>query len=81
MNKIVSIKPFKCCEKDEFDNWLREPCCNISGMCYSDATNINDTIGNCICCGGEMFKENGTWYHHSQKDLKEEDRGTIHLGI
>lgn len=70
-----------CCEKDKDDNWIYEPCCGNSGVCDSDAESIKDTIGNCIHCGGEMFKENGNWYHHSQREIPEEERGTIHNGI
>lgn len=70
-----------CCEKDENGHWLKEPCCHLSGICESDATDKNDTIGNCIHCGGLMFKECGIWWHNSQEDIPINERGTQHIGI
>lgn len=71
----------ECCRKDENDDWLSEPCCNNSGVCESDATDPNATIGNCIHCGGEMFKEDGFWWHNSQDDIPIGERSTTHYGI
>jgi hypothetical protein len=71
----------ECWDKDVFGNYLYEACCYHNGICESDATNVNETIGSCIHCGGEMFKENGFWWHHSQKDIPLKERGTVHIGI
>lgn len=80
-NSNLINEPCSCCEKDENDNWIHEPCCNIWGECCSDANDEKDTIGNCIHCGAQMFKEDGFWYHHSQEEIPIEERGTIHYGI
>lgn len=45
-----------------------KPCC-WNGKCQSDGH-----LGLCICCGAEMFEENGYWFHHSQSDIPFEDR-------
>jgi hypothetical protein len=71
----------ECCKKYENGNWLSEPCCDSSGVCESDATDPNTTIGNCIHCGGEMFKEGGIWWHNSQQDIPIGERGTTHSGV
>lgn len=71
----------ECCKKDEQGYWLESPCCDFSGICDSDATDVNATIGNCIHCGGEMFKEGGIWWHNSQEEIPINDRGTRHDGI
>jgi len=42
---------------------------------------VNDKIGNCIHCGGEMFKEDGIWWHHTQEEIPIDERGTKHHGI
>lgn len=70
-----------CCDKDENENYLYEPCCYNSGVCQSDAIDKKETIGNCIHCGGEMFKENGLWFHHEQKEIPFEERFVVHYGI
>ena len=70
-----------CCKKDEFGNWISEPCCNNSGVCDSGVTNEKDTIGNCIHCGGEMFKEGGIWWHHTQAEIPIDERGIKHYSI
>lgn len=67
-----------CCKKDEQGNFIDEPCCGHSGIC--DAGPVTGDISNCICCGGEMFKENGDWFHHTQKDIPYSKRGRIHFG-
>lgn len=69
-----------CCEKDENDNWVHEPC-SSHGYCESDSTDEKDMIGYCIHCGGEMFKEEGFWYHHSQSDTPVEERLNHQFGI
>lgn len=66
----------ECCEKDENGNWKRQPCCHTSGLCDAG----DGKLGMCIHCGGEMFKENGLWWHHTQKDIPIQERGTIHSG-
>lgn len=71
----------KCCSKDENGNWISEPCCDNIGVCESNAKNINDIISNCIHCGGEMFKENDVWWHHTQQEIPIVERGTTHYGI
>lgn len=42
------------------------PCCHYTGMCAAAKT--DDDISNCIHCGGEMHKVNGSWYHWTQFD-------------
>lgn len=59
----------------------KEPPCNYTGVCESDATRKEGTMGNCIHCGGEMFKEKGFWFHHTQEDIPFDERGTVHTGI
>ncbi len=71
----------ECWNKDKNGDYISEPCCEINGVCESDATDINTNIGNCIHCGGEMFKENGMWWHHDQEDIPISERGTVHVGI
>lgn len=44
----------------EYDS---EPRC-AQWFCTADP----DT-GMCINCGGEMFEEDGFWYHHTQRDI------------
>ena len=69
-----------CCDKDENDNWITPPCCDDSGICcasYND-DDEEDDISMCECCGAEMFKENGEWFHHTQRDIPYEERGTRH---
>lgn len=78
---LVKMMICKCCEKDENGDWINEPCCEINGICESDAINENDVIGHCIHCGGEMFKENGSWWHHTQEEIPIDERGTVHTGI
>lgn len=39
------------------------PCC-ADGKCTAEKTNMD--FSNCICCGAEMQKVNGYWYHWSQ---------------
>ena len=48
-----------------------DPCCNL-GTCTAEETKSH--ISNCICCGGEMFKDRGFWFHNSQVDIKFEER-------
>ncbi len=55
--------------------------CESTGICESAAINENETISNCIHCGGEMFKEGGFWWHHTQVYIPIEERGTVHTGI
>ena len=45
----------------------------------NEAHYLDIGIGNCIHCGGEMFEEAGTWYHHSQKILPISERYNTHL--
>lgn len=61
----------KECSKDD-----DEPCCSFGGVCTAAKTKYN--ISNCIHCGGEMHKIKGFWYHHTQVDLPENERWTIH---
>ncbi len=62
-----------CCEKDDAGNYVNElPCC-WNSFCVASAT--TEDISLCICCGAEMFKEDGCWYHHSQRDTPIKDRG------
>lgn len=61
-----------CCLKDEQGYFLNDPCCNTSGICEADPE-----VSMCIHCGGEMFEEGGFWWHHSQKDIPIEVRGTV----
>ena len=70
----------ECCKQDDQGNWLREPCCD-NGTCDSAATDKTETVSHCIHCGGEMFKEEGIWWHHSQKEIPLGERGTMHHGI
>lgn len=74
------MKTCECCKKDSDDNWEKDPCC-ADGLCCADTENKDDTIAWCTCCGAEMFKEDGIWYHHSQKEMDIKTRGKIHLGI
>lgn len=68
-----------CCKKDEHDNFISdEPCCGYSGKCSAEDTNGNISL--CECCGAEMHKEGGVWWHYSQMDIPIEERGTIHYG-
>lgn len=67
-----------CCNKDKNGNWTTEPCCGHSGVCQAEQTGTN--IGLCACCGAEMFKENEHWFHHTQKNIPYDKRGTVHLG-
>lgn len=67
-----------CCDKDENGNWKTDPCCAHSGICSADAT--GEDIGICECCGAEMHKEGGVWWHYSQMDIPIDERGTIHYG-
>lgn len=70
-----------CCEKDSNDNWIEPPCCDRSGFCDAgDCNPENSSIGMCICCGGEMFKERGSWFHHTQREIPFFKRGTTHFG-
>ena len=59
----------------------KDPICYHSGMCESDATNEEVDFGYCIHCGGDMFKEGGIWWHHTQEEIPIEERGTNHFGI
>jgi len=70
-----------CCGNNELGNWISEPCCDNSGVCESGATDVNDKIGDCINCGGEMYKEDGIWWHHTQEEIPIDERGTKHHGI
>lgn len=51
---------------------IERPCC-ADGLCEADVK-----IGMCVCCGAEMFKEQGCWYHHSQAGIPINQR-QIHL--
>ena len=68
----------ECCEKDERGNWLTSPCCDHSGICSAEKTDGN--ISNCECCGAEMHKEGGVWWHYSQMEIPIAQRGKIHYG-
>lgn len=68
----------ECCKKDENDNFIQDPCCDHSGIC--DADDTESDISLCKCCGAEMHKEGGVWWHYSQMDMPIEERGTIHYG-
>lgn len=70
----------KCCEQDESGNWLYDPCCNIGGIYTADTDDENETLSMCMHCGGQMFKENGYWFHHEQEDIPYEDR-IPHYGV
>lgn len=68
----------KDCDKpNEHGDYM--PCCYMSfsdGKCtaaYGDSG-----ISSCIHCGGEMFEEDGKWYHHSQSHLPIEKRYLEH---
>lgn len=66
----------KCCEKDESGEYILEPCCNLGeGIC--EANNIN----HCIHCGGLMFEEGESWWHHSQEEIPIQERGKIHRRV
>lgn len=67
-----------CCKKDEHENWITDPCCWHTGRCDAGETDSNISI--CECCGDEMHKEGGVWWHFSQMDMPIEERGTIHYG-
>jgi len=69
----------KCCEKDEMGNWIHEPCCN-NGLCEAETTAETETLSWCKHCGGQMFKDNGCWFHHEQEEIPYKDRQP-HLGI
>lgn len=67
-----------CCERDENDKYIEEPCCN-KGPCNAENL-LGSKMGMCKCCGAEMFYENGNWYHHSQREIPIKDRGMVHWG-
>ncbi len=69
-----------CGKKDESGHWINDACCYTSGRCEASTTNPNDIFSECIHCGGQMFKENGCWWHNSQEDIPIDGRGTIHSG-
>lgn len=68
-----------CCKKDENDDFTERPCCETTGTCCAYYTEY--TISMCICCGGEMHKEEGTgiWRHYSQMELPIKERYSIHV--
>lgn len=68
------MKQCECCEKDEDDNWILNPCCYDSGRCEVETDDHNETLDFCLHCGAEMFKEGGFWFHHEQKELPIEER-------
>ncbi len=83
MNKKVIKKELscQCCEVDEKGNWLHDPCCKnepCEAALYSDTN--DGAIALCIHCGAEMFKENGSWYHNSQRETRIENRNQTHYG-
>ena len=47
----------RCCNKDENGDYIESPCCNYTGVCTAAFT--AQSISLCICCGAEMFEENG----------------------
>lgn len=59
------------------DNGDYDPCCYHTGHCR--AHYLDSGIGNCICCGGEMFEEDGIWYHHTQKEIPPDKRYNTHF--
>lgn len=67
-----------CCDKDEFDKYIDPPCCEGTGVCTAGYGLMG--IGLCECCGAEMFEENDEWFHHEQRDIPYEKRGTRHNG-
>lgn len=67
----------RCCEKDKNGDWIESPCCNDTGVCTAAFT--TQSISLCICCGAEMFEENGIWFNHIQKDIPFKERGTKHM--
>ena len=69
-----------CCEKDSEGDFITPPCCDHSGICVAYTTGKEDdgSISSCTCCGAEMFKDGGLWWHHEQKEIPLNERGTIH---
>lgn len=57
-----------------------EPACDSTGICEAVIFMEGDDIGMCVHCGAEMFKEKGSWFHHSQEDVPFDKRGSTHWG-
>lgn len=64
----------KYCDEPEADGDYH-PCCE-GGTC--EALFGDKEYSNCVHCGAEMFQENETWYHHSQKEYPIEKRYLEH---
>lgn len=62
-----------CCDKYENGDFIEPPCCKRD-KCTAAKTDA--TISQCICCGAEMIKENGWWYHWSQMSIPINERQT-----
>lgn len=64
-----------CDEPKPNGDW--EPCCYYgNGMC--EAALRDKDFSMCVHCGAEMFKEDGIWYHHSQKEIPINERYMEH---
>ena len=57
-----------------------DPICDSTGICEAAVFMDDYDIGICIHCGAEMFKENGSWFHHSQQETLFDNRGVTHYG-